>query len=67
MKYLSIKIKDVKRYIGYYEEWYNNFDKDGYKDVIEQLEFDDKYYDDILSSLHNFVKGGEFYPIKIKN
>jgi hypothetical protein len=25
------------------------------------------YYDDILSSLHNFVKGGEFYPIKIKN
>jgi intein/homing endonuclease len=69
MKYLSIKIKDVKRYIGYYEEWYNNFDKDGYKYVknIEQLEFDDKYYDDILSSLHNFVKGGEFYPIKIKN
>ena len=67
MKYLSIKIKDVKRYIGYYEEWYNNFDKDGYKYVIEQLEFDDKYYDDILSSLHNFVKGGEYYPIKIKN
>ena len=37
MKYLSKKIKDVKRYIGYYEEWYNNFDKDGYKYVIEQL------------------------------
>ena len=67
MKQLSIKIKDVKRYIGYYEEWYNNFDRDRYKYVIEQLEFDDKYYDDILSSLHNFVKGGEFYPIKIKN
>jgi hypothetical protein len=67
MKYLSIKIKDVKRYIGYYEEWYNNFAKDGYKYVIEQLEFDDKYDDDILSSLHDVVKGGEFYPIKMKN
>ena len=67
MEYLSIKTKDVKRYIGYYEKWYNNFDKDRYKYVIEQLEFDDKYYDDILSSLHNFVKGGEFYPIKIKS
>ena len=31
MEYLSIKTKDVKRYIGYYEKWYNNFDKDGYK------------------------------------
>jgi len=66
MKYLKIKIKDVKRYIKYYEDWYNTFDKDGYKYVIEQLDFDDKYYNDLLSSLHNFVKGGEFYPIKIK-
>ncbi len=66
MKYLPIKIKEVKEYIGYYEEWYNTFDKDGYKYVIEQLNFDNKYYDDILSSLHNFVKGGKFYPIKVK-
>ena len=66
MQYLKIKIKDVKRYIGYYEDWYNTFDKDGYKYVIEQLDFDDKYYNDLLSSLHNFVKGGEFYSIKIK-
>ena len=66
-KYLKIKTSDVARYIEYYEDWYGTFDKDGYKYVIEQLEFDDKYYDDILSSLHNFVKGGEFYPIKIKN
>ena len=27
---------------------------------------DDKYYNDIESSLHNYVKGGKFYPIKIK-
>ena len=66
MQYIKIKIKDVKRYIGYYEDWYNTFDKDGYKYVIEQLNFDDKYYDDLLSSLHNFVKGGEFYLIKVK-
>jgi hypothetical protein len=64
IQYLKIKTKDVKRYIGYYENWYNTFDKDGYKYVIEQLNFDDKYYNNLLSSLHNFVKGGEFYPIK---
>ena len=64
MKYLKIKTKDIKRYIGYYEDWYNTFDKDGYKYVIEQLNFDDKYYNDLLSSLHNFVKGGKFYKIK---
>ena len=66
-QYLKIKIKDVKRYIKYYEDWYNKFDKDGYKYVIEQLDFNEKYYDDLLSSLHNFVKGGKFYPIKIIN
>ena len=65
-QFLPIKTKDVKRYIRYYENWYNTFDKDGYKYVIEQLNFDDKYYDNLLSSLHNFVKGGKFYPIKIK-
>ena len=68
MQYLKIKTKDVKRYIGYYENWYNTFDKDGYKYVIEQLSCDhninDKYYNNVLSSLHNFIKGGEFYPIK---
>ena len=70
MQYLKIKTKDVKRYIGYYEGWYNTFDKDGYKYVIEQLScdhnIDDKYCNNVLSSLHNFVKGGEFYPIKVK-
>ena len=66
MQYLKIKTKDIKRYIGYYEDWYNTFDKDGYKYVIEQLDFDSKYYNDLLSSLHDFVKGGEFYPIKVK-
>ena len=66
MKYLLINIKEVEELVNSYEKWYNTFDKDGYKYVIEQLNFDDKYYNDLLSSLHNFVKGGEFYPIKIK-
>ena len=66
MKHLKIDIKEVRFLINSYEDWYDTFDKDGYKYVIEQLNFDNKYYDDILSSLHNFVKGGEFYPIKIK-
>ena len=65
-KYLPIKIKEIKFLVNSYENWYNTFDKDGYKYVIEQLNFDDKYYDNLLSSLHNFVKGGKFYPIKIK-
>ena len=30
-RFFPIKIKDVKRYIRYYENWYNTFDKDGYK------------------------------------
>jgi len=73
-QYLKIKTSDVKRYIKYYEEFYNmELDKDGYKYVIENLMYDsnldiyadNKYYNDILSSLHNYVKGGEFYPIEI--
>jgi len=63
-EYLPIKIKEIKFLVDSYEGWYNTFDKDGYKYVIEQLDFDDKYYDDLITSLHNFVKGGEFYPIK---
>ena len=66
MRYLKIDIKEVEFLINSYENWYNTFDKDGYKYVIEQLDLDDKYYDDLLSSLHNFVKGGEFHPIEIK-
>ena len=66
MKYLKIDIKEIEFLVNSYENWYNTFDKDGYKCVIEQLNFDHKYYNQILSSLHNFVKGGEFYPIKIK-
>ena len=67
-RFFPIKIKDVKRYIRYYENWYNTFDKDGYKYVIEQLSCDhnfdyDKYYNNVLSSLHNFIKGGEFHRI----
>jgi len=74
VRYLKIKISDVKRYIKYYEKFYNmELDKDGYKYVIENLMYDsnldiyadNKYYNDILSSLHNYVKGGEFYPIEI--
>ena len=66
MEHLKIDTEEVRFLINSYEDWYDTFDKDGYKYVIEQLNFDNKYYDDILSSLHNFVKGGEFYPIKIK-
>ena len=68
-QYLDIDVEYVKRLVGYYEEWYGTFDKDGYKYVIEQLiDYDDKYnyYDDVLSSLHNFVSGGKFYPIRKK-
>ena len=64
-QYLDIDIKDVKYLVESYEEWYGTFDKDGYKYVIEQLDFDDKYRYDLESSLHNYVKGGNFYPIKI--
>jgi hypothetical protein len=68
-QFLPIKTKDVKRYIRYYENWYNTFDKDGYKYVIEQLScdhnIDDKYYNNVLSSLHNFIKGGKFYRIEV--
>ena len=67
-QYLDIDVKHVKFLVESYEEWYGTFDKDGYKYVIEQLieylEINDKYYDDLLSSLHNYVKGGEFYLIK---
>jgi hypothetical protein len=67
-QYLNIDIKDVKFLVKSYELWYGTFDKDGYKYVIEQLivdnDFDEKYYDDLLSSLHNYVKGGKFYLIK---
>ena len=65
-QYLNINIKDVEYLINSYEEWYGTFDKEGYKYVIEQLNFDSKYYNDLISSLHNFVKGGEFYSIKVK-
>tara|TARA_R110002012_G_scaffold130086_1_gene282534 strand:+ start:594 stop:824 length:231 start_codon:yes stop_codon:yes gene_type:complete len=72
-QYLKIKISDVKRYIKYYESWYDTFNGDGYKYVIQNLMedldldiyADNKYYNDILSSLHNYVKGGEFYPIEV--
>ncbi len=63
-QYLDIDVKDVKYLVKSYEEWYGTFDKDGYKYVIEQLNFDDKYRYDLESSLHNYVKGGEFYLIK---
>ena len=65
-QYLNINIKDVEYLINSYEEWYGTFDKEGYKNVIEQLNFDNKYYNDLISSIHNFVKGGEFYSIKVK-
>ena len=65
-QFLKIDIKEVKFLIDSYKEWYGTFDKEGYKYVIEQLNFDDKYYNDLISSLHNFVKGGEFYSIKVK-
>jgi len=67
-QYLDIDVADVKYLVQSYEEWYGTFDKDGYKYVIEFLDINnkikDKYYDDIESSLHNYVKGGEFYLIK---
>ena len=41
VRYLKIKISDVKRYIKYYEKFYNKeLDKDGYKYVIENLMYD---------------------------
>ena len=65
IRFLSIDIKEVKYLIDSYEKWYGTFDKDGYKYVIEQLNYPNKYYNDLMTSLHNFVKGGEFYPIKL--
>ena len=65
IRFLKIDIKDVKYLIDSYEKWYGTFDKDGYKYVIEQLNYPNKYYNDLMTSLHNFVKGGEFYPIKL--
>ena len=64
-QFLKIDIKEVKYLIDSYEKWYGTFDKDGYKYVIEQLNYPNKYYNDLMTSLHNFVKGGEFYPIKL--
>jgi len=72
-QYLKIKTSDVKRYIKYYENWYDTFDKEGYKYVVENLMEDldlstyanDVYYNDILTSLHNYVKGGKFNRIEI--
>jgi hypothetical protein len=64
-QYLSVNIKDVKYLIDSYEKWYGTFDKEGYKYVIEQLNYPSKYYNDLMTSLHNFVKGGEFYSIKL--
>ena len=65
IRFLKIDIKEVKYLIESYEKWYGTFDKDGYKYVIEQLNYPNKYYNDLMTSLHNFVKGGEFYPIKL--
>ena len=65
IRFLKIDIKEVKYLIDSYEKWYGTFDKDGYKYVIEQLNYPNKYYNDLMTSLHNFVKGGEFYPIKL--
>ena len=66
IEFEKIDTKEIEFLVNSYENWYNTFDKDGYKYVIEQLNFDQKYYNQLLSSLHNFVKGGEFYPIEIK-
>ena len=66
IRFLKIDIKEVKYLIDSYEKWYGTFDKDGYKYVIEQLNYPNKYYNDLMTSLHNFVKGGEFYSIKVK-
>ena len=68
-KYLPIKLKDIKRYMGYYWEWYKTYDKDCYKYVIEQLHCDykfnlDKYYNDLISSIHTVIKGGKFHKIE---
>ena len=65
IRFLKIDIKEVKYLIDSYEKWYGTFDKEGYKYVIEQLNYPNKYYNDLMTSLHNFVKGGEFYPIKL--
>ncbi len=47
MKYLKIDIKEIEFLVNCYENWYNTFDKDGYKYVIEQLNFDQKYYNQL--------------------
>ena len=39
-QYLNINIKDVEYLINSYEEKYGTFDKEGYKYVIEQLNFE---------------------------
>ena len=38
----------------------------GQMNTVQKSRLNKKYYDQLLSSLHNFVKGGEFYPIEIK-
>jgi hypothetical protein len=68
-QFLPIRAKEIRLLLSYYWGWYKTYDKDCYKYVIEQLELKEdlknKYYDDILSSLHNFIKGGKFYRIEI--
>jgi hypothetical protein len=69
-KYLPIKITEIRLLLSYYWGWYKTYDKDCYKYVIENLDLKNdlknKYYDDIISSLHNLIKGGKFYKIALK-
>tara|TARA_S200002703_G_C3636402_1_gene195425 strand:- start:54 stop:311 length:258 start_codon:yes stop_codon:yes gene_type:complete len=80
-KYFNINISDVKKHIRHYQQFYNpvflndmmDLDKDGYAYVVENLMEDldldihqnDVYYNDLLNSLHNYVRGGKFYPTEI--
>ena len=76
-KYLPIKEEDVKRYIGYCEEWnYGNKDTCKYvsKMLTEDLQINCnwnyktsiKYWDNFMSLAHSMNSGGSFYPIETK-
>ena len=68
-QFLPIRAKEIRLLLSYYWGWYKTYDKDSYKYVIEQLELKEdlksKYYNDLISLIHNIIKGGKFYRIRI--
>ena len=68
-QFLPKRAKRIRLLLSYYWGWYKDYDGGSYKYVIENLDLKkdlkNKYYDDLISLIHNIIKGGKFYRIEI--